>query len=277
MKAETPKSPLTFSVSVATSQQGAVLIAVLLFLILITLVGVMAVRQSSTNLKLATSDQINALLLQSADNANQNIEQSINGDPDAQIYQDMTGAAGPLGHFIFSSNNWGNEYVFCFRPRGVFFNIFKSTITVPDGGTMTNTGYCDPDQANDYISDRNASMTQVNVSLTPPTASDEAFGNYVSGQDSAGQSSITYNFDIYSTSVLPSYGDTELDGDNCFAKTSQIDDITNATDSIGGCMKQAGVPSTVLYQQADVANESLKTMCVNYGTGGGLLCTLPAG
>ena len=58
-----------------SSQQGAVLIVVLLFLVLIILGGVIAVKQSTTDLKLATSDQINALLLQSADNANQNIEQ----------------------------------------------------------------------------------------------------------------------------------------------------------------------------------------------------------
>ena len=50
-------------------QQGAALIVVLLILILIMLVGTMAVRQSTTNLKVATSDQINTLLLQSADGA----------------------------------------------------------------------------------------------------------------------------------------------------------------------------------------------------------------
>lgn len=63
------------------SQQGAALIVVLLILILIMLVGTMAVRQSTTNLKVATSDQINTLLLQSADGANIQLEQMVNGGP----------------------------------------------------------------------------------------------------------------------------------------------------------------------------------------------------
>ncbi|MGY8855961.1 MAG: pilus assembly PilX family protein, partial [Pseudomonadales bacterium] len=53
--------------SIASAQRGAVLIVVLLFLTLIILVGVIAVRNSSTDLKLATSDQINTVLLQSSD------------------------------------------------------------------------------------------------------------------------------------------------------------------------------------------------------------------
>ena len=71
------------------TQQGAVLIVVLLFLVLIIFAGVIAVKQSTTDLRLATSDQINTLLLQSADNANQNIEQSLNGDTNNDIYKAM--------------------------------------------------------------------------------------------------------------------------------------------------------------------------------------------
>ena len=64
--------------TVSSSQQGAVLIVVLLFLVLIISAGVIAVRESTTDLRLSTSDQINTLLLQSADNSNQNIEQTTN-------------------------------------------------------------------------------------------------------------------------------------------------------------------------------------------------------
>ena len=80
-----------------SSQQGAVLIVVLLFLVLIILAGVIAVKQSTTDLRLATSDQINTLLLQSADNANQSIEQSVNGSSDEDIYDDMLSITGPFG------------------------------------------------------------------------------------------------------------------------------------------------------------------------------------
>ncbi|WP_227681643.1 PilX N-terminal domain-containing pilus assembly protein [Psychrobacter glacincola] len=95
-----------------SSQQGAVLIVVLLFLVLIILAGVIAVKQSTTDLRLATSDQINTLLLQSADNANQNIEQSINGSSSASIYDDMLSRSGPFGHFILDTSSTNHEYVF---------------------------------------------------------------------------------------------------------------------------------------------------------------------
>ena len=81
------------------TQQGAVLVVVLLFLVLIIMAGAIAVRQSTTDLKLSTSDQINTLLLQSADNVNQNIEQSINSDSRSDIYRDMLSRSGPFGYF----------------------------------------------------------------------------------------------------------------------------------------------------------------------------------
>lgn len=98
----------------SSHQQGAVLIVVLLFLVLIILAGVIAVKQSTTDLKLATSDQINTLLLQSADNANQNIEQSMNGSSDADAYDAMIARGGPFGYFILTDYSVEHEYVFCF-------------------------------------------------------------------------------------------------------------------------------------------------------------------
>ncbi|WP_201587805.1 PilX N-terminal domain-containing pilus assembly protein [Psychrobacter jeotgali] len=260
-----------------SNQQGAVLIVVLLFLILIILGGVIAVKQSTTDLKLATSDQINALLLQSADNANQNIEQSINGSSDADAYDAMISRGGPFGHFILTDFSIENEYVFCFRPRDQLFNINKTSIITPDG-SLTSSGYCSPSKSDDYVSSRNTSMTQVNVALTPPNAENEAFGSYTIGQGSDLISSKAFMFDINSTAVLPAYGDTEVGGQDCFEQTSRLHTATTAdyTDTIGGCMAKAGAPSKVVYEMADVQNQSLRTKCVDFGKGAGLLCTLPA-
>jgi len=261
-----------------SSQQGAVLIVVLLFLVLIILGGVIAVKQSSTDLKLATSDQINALLLQSADNANQNIEQSINGSSDADAYDAMISRGGPFGHFILTDYSIENEYVFCFRPRDQLFNVNKTSIITPDG-SLTSSGYCSPAKPDDYISSRNTSMTQVNVALTPPNADDEAFGGYTIGQGSDLISSKAFMFDITSTAVLPSYGDTKVSSTvDCFEQTSRLhtSTATDHTDNIGGCMAKAGAPSKVIYEMADVQNQSLRTKCVEFGKGAGLLCTLPS-
>ena len=260
-----------YPVAKSSNQQGAVLIVVLLFLVLIILAGVIAVKQSTTDLKLSTSDQINTLLLQSADNANQNIEQSINGSSDAEAYDAMIARGGPFGHFILTDYSVENEYVFCFRPRDQLFNINKTTILTPDG-TITNTGYCDTTNPDDYVSSRNTSMTQVNVSLTPPSAENEAFGSYTIGQGSDSLASKAFMFDINSTAVLPSYADV----DNCFEQTSRLHTEADTKKTIGGCMAEKGVPSTVIYEMAEVENQSLRTACVEFGKGTGLLCTLPA-
>ncbi len=262
------------------SQQGAVLIVVLLFLILIILAGVIAVRQSTTDLRLATSDQINTLTLQSADNANQSIEQSMNGTSDSEIYNDMTSISGPFGYLMLDTDNRTHEYVFCFRPRGRFFDINKATIMTPDGTVVSGSGsgYCDTTKPGDYVSARNASMTQVNISLSPPNAKNELFRSYTIGQDSDEISSQAFMFDIYSTAVLPAYADTKVGGKDCFKTTSKFYEATNSEDSIGGCMAKAGVPSTVLYELANVENKSLRTKCVDFGVGSGLednkLCEL---
>ena len=262
------------------SQQGAVLIVVLLFLVLIILVGVIAVKTSTTDLRLATSDQINTLLVQSADNANQNIEESINGKNTSDIYIAMTSSGGPFGHFMSKTSNINDEYVFCFRPRGQFFNINKATIKVPGGSNVvgSDNGYCNPATPADYVSARNASMTQVNISLTPPEPKYEEFSNYTIGQDGSEISSQAYMFDISTTAILPAYAGATDAAKDCFKQTSKYESVANKDETIAGCMAKAGVPSTVLHEIANVENKSQRTRCVNLGKGSGkstdLLCSL---
>ncbi len=261
------------------SQQGAVLIVVLLFLVLIILAGVIAVKSSTTDLRLATSDQINTLLVQSADKDNQNIEQSVNGKSNSDIYIAMTSSGGPFGHFMSKTSNINDEYVFCFRPRGQFFNINKATIKVPGGNVVgSDNGYCNPATPDDYVSARNASMTQVNISLTPPNPKYEVFRSYTIGQDGSETSSQAYMFDINSTAILPSYASAADAAKDCFKKTSKYENVTNNADTIAGCMAKAGVPSTVLHELANVENKSQRPRCVNLGKGSGksaeLLCSL---
>nr|WP_317199492.1 PilX N-terminal domain-containing pilus assembly protein [uncultured Psychrobacter sp.] len=264
----------------STAQQGAVLIVVLLFLVLIILGGVIAVKNSTTDLRLATSDQVNTLLLQSADNANQNIEQTINGDSSSDIYIAMTSSGGPFGHFMSKTGNIDDEYIFCFRPRGQFFNINKATITVPGGGNVVgnNNGYCDPAEPDDYVSQRNASMTQVNVSLTPPSPKYEVFRNYTIGQDGSSSSSQAYLFDVNSSAILPAYAGSEDAAKDCLMMTSKYESVTDKEETIAGCMAEAGVPSTVLYEIVNVENLSQSTKCIDLGVGSGKstdsLCSL---
>lgn len=264
----------------SAAQQGAVLIVVLLFLVLIILGGVIAVKNSTTDLRLATSDQVNTLLMQSADNANQNIEQTINGDSSSDIYIAMTSSGGPFGHFMSKTGGINDEYIFCFRPRGQFFNINQATITVPGGGNVvgSNNGYCDPEKPDDYVSQRNTSMTQVSVSLTPPSPNYEVFRNYTIGQDGSKSSSEAYLFDINSSAILPAYAGSQNAAKDCLQMTSKYESVADKEKTIAGCMAAAGVPSTVLYEIANVENQSQRTKCVQLGKGNGKstekLCSL---
>lgn len=271
-----PKMPRSYPKDLPANQQGAVLIVVLLFLVLIIFAGVIAVKQSTTDLRLATSDQVSTLLLQSADNANQNIEQSVNGSSDKAIYDDMISRSGPFGHFILNDDSMEDEYVFCFRPRGRFFDINKASIVTPSGN-LNNKGYCDTSKPDDYVSARNASMTQVNITLTPPNATNAPFSSYTIGQDSAEISSQAFTFDINSTAVLPAYADTKYNNKDCFEQTSRLYSVSADADTIGGCMAAAGVPNVVIYEMATVENQSKRTKCVNFGKGDDSkkLCTLP--
>lgn len=278
------KSPYP-KIATANTQQGAVLIVVLLFLVLIIFAGVIAVRQSTTDLRLATADQVNTLLLQSADDANQNIEQSINGNSSSDIYDAMLSSTGPFGYFILNPDSRNDEFVFCFRPRGQFFNINKTSISVADengvisGNVLgSGNGYCNPSTPEDYVSKRNASMTQVSVALTPTTSAAEPFSTSVIGQDSNEVSSQAFLFDINSTAILPAYAGGANKAADCLKRTSLYASVTNKENTIAGCLAKEGIPSTVLYEMASVENQSSRTKCINLGSGSvkssDLLCSL---
>jgi len=250
--------------SLASSQRGAVLIVVLLFLVLIMLIGVIAVRNSSTDLKLATSDQINTLLLQSADSVNNKIEMSVNGSPASAQYKQIMGITGIFGYYILEDNN-DDIIDFCYRPRSSFFNIDDAVIRRNTGRLVDNTtGYCDPDKATDYTSNRNTTMTQVMIKNVSATANNGNFEHMNLGTDSDKKTAKMFTFDIYSTSVLPAYGKAK-DGEvkKCFKKNA-----SDQADGVVKCMKDNNIPNKMLVEQVDLANIQSSELCDYFGNGG---------
>lgn len=247
--------------SIASDQRGAVLIVVLLFLTLIILVGAIAVRNSSTDLKLATSDQINTVLLQSSDSVNNKIEMSVNGLPTDEQYKQIMGITGIFGYY-FLGNNDDDIIDFCYRSRSAFFNIDNAVIRRGAGKIVNNTtGYCDPTNATDYTNNRNTTMTQVMIKNVSATANNGAFEHMTLGSDSKEETSKMYTFDIYSTSVLPAYGNAKDDKvKECFGKNASdsVDDVTK-------CMTDNNIPSKMLVEQVDVANIQSSDYCTYYG------------
>lgn len=251
------------------AEQGATLIVVLLFLVLIMLAGAIAVRQSTTDLKIATSDQINTVLLQSADSANQKLELMVNGSPTSNGYQDVTSATGALGHFLLFEDNKANEFIYCFNPRTQRYLTNSATVRVPAGGYVDgiNNGVCNYENAADYTSARQAVMTQVSIAITPPSANTEAFEHVVIGKEVEDRTSKKFKFDIRPTSSLPAYSEPKLGTEKCFEQTSIRNNVATGKKSLDECLLAASTPSKMLYEQADVENVSSSTKCYPFGKG----------
>ena len=259
-----------------STEQGATLIVVLLFLVLIVLAGAIAVKQSTTDLKVATSDQINTVLLQSADSANQKLETMVNGSATSDGYKDVTSATGALGHFLLFEDNKTNEFIYCFNPRTQRYLTKSATVRAPAGGYVDglNKGVCDYTDAADYTSARQAVMTQMSITITPPEPNAERFGHMVLGKESEDRTSKKYQFDIRPTSSLPAYNEPKAGTDKCYEQTSIKYNVATGKKSLNECLLAASTPSKMLYEQADVANLSSSTECIPFGRGGQAGCVL---
>lgn len=255
------------------SEQGATLIVVLLFLVLIMLAGAIAVKQSTTDLKVATSDQINTILLQSSDSANQKLETMINGDPASEQYKDVTSSAGVFGHFLLDEKNTTNEFIYCFNPRTQRYLTSNATIREPGGGYWSglNNGICDYESADGYTSNRQTIVTQMSVTTTAPDPNSEAFSQMVIGKEVEDRTSKRFKFDIRATSALPAYHEPKDDNGSCFANTSISDNVASDEQSLNDCLLDAMTPSKMLYEQVDVENVSASTVCIPFGKGTGSL------
>jgi len=261
--------PINIGLAYRSTEQGATLIVVLLFLVLIMLAGAIAVRQSTTDLKVATSDQINTVLLQSADSANQKLETMVNGSPASEGYKDVTSATGALGHFVLFEENKVNEFIYCFNPRTQRYLTNSATVREPGGGYVDsiNNGICDYTEAEDYTSARQAVMTQMSISLTPPSANDDPFEHVVIGKEIEDRTSKKYQFDIRATSSLPAYSEPKVGTEKCFEQTSIRANVAAGKKSLNECLLAASTPSKMLYEQADVENVSSSTKCYPFGRG----------
>ena len=225
-------------------QSGAVLIVVLLTLILIILVGTIAVKRSTTDLKVATADQVNKLLFQANDAALMKVEK------EDRILSDRRESVDTLKGYMSSAQREGHEVSFCVRPRSTkLFSILEISERNENNGLLSsnNNGYCNPDESDDYVSEGRV-MTQ--MTFERPVATDTAanvFGKEVVGTlsndletpETAGNTNIECTTFIgYVTSVMPALSQAPL-GD---ASSSESDRT-----SIASCLKQprTGSPDTV--------------------------------
>ncbi len=248
------------SYSSRQSQQGATLIVVLMLLLMISVIGVIALKQSRTDLKLASSDQINTLLLQSSDSSVQKIEDIVNDKPGAPTTSEsmIDNPTGALGHFIINKDTKQDVYTYCFNART---NYLATTATILREGAMTmvNKGSClDGFKNFKTTTDMGVAITQVSIKPSVfKKDTEEPLSHKQIGQDTDDRSSTRNRFDIYATSAVPTYSDTDI--------TDNYDDNFGRPEDLKQYLKDNNVPHITVFEQADVVEKMKKIKCIDYG------------
>lgn len=194
-------------------QSGAALIVVLIFLVALTVIGTLAIRQSVVGLGIATNSQAQQLQVQNSDSSFFRVE-------DRRRLIESLSASGMFG-YISNPKDRNKELVFCYRgDQSNFFDInFASIIswepgdTAPRNNAKGTAGYCDarPSTANYFTSARRTVMTQVSVKFSTATnAAQTAFTNRTTGED--GKLSTLENaklIKIFAVSIMPTLSSVE--------------------------------------------------------------------
>lgn len=242
-------------------QQGATLIVVLLVLLLVMVAGALAVRQSRTDLQVATSDQINTVLLQTADNANQKLETIINGDTSNADYQKLVeNTNGFIGYFYSDDTRDHQELIYCQTGSDLSYLVNSATIKSGTGTIGAGSGYCANGSNMRYTSSRDVMVSQVSIQPVNEHSSVEVapLSGYATGQDINSKTSKSKEFEITSIAAIPAYSGRS--GVNtCFSGSTETRDIAS-------CLEERGVPQTQVYQLADISHTTTAQACVDFGS-----------
>lgn len=251
------------------NQSGAVLIVVLFTLILIMIVGAIAIKQSTTDLKVATADQVSKLLFQANDAALMKVEK------EDRILSDRRENVDTLKGYMSSSQREGHEVSFCVRPRSTkLFSILEISERNKSNEILTsrNNGYCNPQASDDYVSEGRV-ITQMTF-VRPVTVKDEGvFYKEVEGTlsndfekpETGGNVTIECTTFIgYVTSVIPALSRAPLGsaadtGANTVAGC--LKKPRRGTDNVDKCLTDLGVPFQT--QQQTYLNQPVGVECIS--------------
>lgn len=190
-------------------QTGATLIVVLIFLVALTIIGTLAIRQSMVSLGIATNSQVQQLLIQNSDASLFKVENPA----------DLAYALSPAGFFGYINNekDKDKELVFCFRgDQNQFFNIGQASLMQWKEGSnsLSNNGlgvrgYCDASASNSstnwFTSGRRAVLTQVSVKFPTDGSLDNPFYDRARGSDAqTGQIEEAKRVKVFAISIMPS-------------------------------------------------------------------------
>lgn len=240
------------------SQAGSTLISVLLILLVITIIGVIAMKQGLTSLNIATNSQVQTVLAQSSDAV---INEFTRTDLVA-----VTSLAGVIGAAA-GNPNLGQEYVFCYRPTktdpfglAINANLIQgntdASVTAINGTDSTN--YCD--LTSDFGSGRKATVTQVAVTVPldssnlPPLSGLPRGGTDISTGSALPKIFTTQQrIRVTSTSVLPAFSTSSLSSVQSDCLRGRVSDNTDAplvdVENVTDCLARKGVPANTQVQE----------------------------
>lgn len=262
------------------SESGVALIAVLLFLLLIAIAGMMAVRQSGLDLRVATNEQADLLMLNSSDAVLAHIE-TVAADNNHRLRPKlMSQTQGVLGYFIpigganaNPNEKVGHQVRFCYMPESpILFDVGSSRVLLPGGSTMrSGDGVCNPTNTHHYVSGRNTVMTQmVTRGLTSETADSDNFKSALEAEQAGiGFTPPGARIAMHSVSMLPSMSSvSSTDITNCLDKAvGNITDtdygIIHGGTNLTNCLQKHGIPAKAIVEEGTIRFEREADVCDN--------------
>lgn len=207
------------------AQRGAAIVVVMLVLLVITVLGMTAVRMGLTSLTIATNSQVGALLFQSADTGLNVFERAV--------VANLSEAAKPTGLIGPALNNPGTEVIYC---------VTKAN--------QLRAGVCDAANSADYTSARDVSINQLAVEV-PAAADGSPMRSIVLGSDPDRAGIPTYKVVVHSTSVVPVFGAADSDEVTDCLDNVNDDTDTPAEESVTDCLTDDGAVFTTMVQDYD--------------------------
>lgn len=237
-----------------SSQSGVALIVVLLFLILIAIAGAIAVRQSTVDLQVATSDHAGTLMFNASDSLLAHLE-TVSSDPTNPHYQTMMSQnKGVLGYFLVNTQDkYDHQLSICYQPdANTLYDKNRAHIRKPGNSLIATTQACNPDAASDYTSARKTAMTQLVVRGIKDTDSDDFAAAAIGTSEGGISNQVTPRVQIVSTSTIPALSAANASTiNNCLGRPIGDASLYNISDgNLNHCLRRHAIPSSALIEEA---------------------------
>lgn len=240
-------------------QQGFALIVVIVLLLVISILGVIAMQRSSTDLSVATAGQVDKLLFQANNIAFSKLEEENRKDIQAGTVGSRATLLGymkrPGQHYV------GAETVLCLKnDADKLFNLNQITEKNAQGDPISGSadrGVCDAKNNSHYVSEGRIMTQMVFRKIAEHSGDHQVFSGQAIGtssddlSSSAGDVALCSYFDAHTVSLLPKYNNATKDQINACLKLPI--EITNSTDqkytqTVGECLTGLGVPHNIQVQ-----------------------------